>query len=132
MTGGQIALIILAVAVLLLVLFIGLFLVKLTQTLGVVTNDVDIIAREANDILANVDVLLNDVNGKVATVDPAFQAIADLGTSVSELNDATHNLTDKVKSSSGSNKTKVASAVFAANAARKNRKSAKKAAAAEK
>ena len=101
MTGGQIALIILAVAVLLLVLFIGLFLVKLTQTLGVVTKDVDIIAREANDILANVDVLLNDVNGKVATVDPAFQAIADLGTSVSELNDATHNLTDKVKSSSG-------------------------------
>ena len=44
MTGGQIALIILAVAVLLLVLFIGLFLVKLTQTLGVVTKDVEIIA----------------------------------------------------------------------------------------
>lgn len=96
------------------------------------TKDVDIIAREANDILANVDTLLDDVNGKVATIDPAFQAIADLGTSVSELNDATHNLTDKVRSSSSSNKTKVASALFAANAARKNRKNAKKAEATQK
>ena len=122
MTAGQIALIIIAGAVLLLVLFIGLFLVRLTRTLGVITRDVDIIAREANDILANANTLLNDVNGKVATIDPAFQAVADLGTSVSESNAATHNLTGKVKSTAASRGAGVASAFSAVNGFRKARK----------
>lgn len=46
---------------------------------------------------------------------PAFQAVADLGTSVSELNAATHDLTGKVKKTASSRGASVASAVTAVN-----------------
>lgn len=95
-TGGQIAGLIAAIAFLLLVLFIGTFLLRMTKTLGVITKDVDQISREAEEIMASANELLLDVNGKVKTIDPAFTAIADLGTSVSDLNTATRNLTARV------------------------------------
>lgn len=128
MTAGGIALIILASAVMLFVIFLGIFMMRLTQSLGVVTRDVDIIAREANDIMANANTLLNDVNGKVATIDPAFQAIADVGTSVSDLNDAVQNVTTKLRSKSSHRGTTGAAAVFAAvNGMRKAKKKTDKA-----
>lgn len=46
--------------------------------------------------MANANELLEDVNQKVATIDPVFQAAADLGESVSDLNSATRKLTDRV------------------------------------
>ncbi|HCO71729.1 MAG TPA: DUF948 domain-containing protein, partial [Enterococcus sp.] len=42
--------------------------------------------------------LLQDVNGKVATIDPLFTAVADLSTSVSELNVSGKNLITRVGS----------------------------------
>lgn len=42
--------------------------------------------------------LLQDVNGKVATIDPLFTAVADLSTSVSELNSSGKNLVSRVGS----------------------------------
>ena len=106
MTGGQVAGMIAAVAFLILVLFIGMFLSKMLTTLKEVnrsmqtwTYDVDVVSKQAEDIMANANTLLEDVNKKVATVDPVFQAAADLGTSVSDLNDATRNLTSKVSKS---------------------------------
>ncbi|WP_439646476.1 DUF948 domain-containing protein [Secundilactobacillus collinoides] len=106
MTGGQVAGMIAAVAFLILVLFIGMFLSKMLTTLKEVnrsiqtlTDDVDVVSKQAEDIMANANTLLEDVNKKVATVDPVFQAAADLGTSVSDLNDATRNLTSKVSKS---------------------------------
>lgn len=110
MTPGQIAGLIAAGAFLLLVIFIGVFLVNMVRSLGevtrsvkVITEDVDVISKQAEDILSNANVLLEDVNQKVATIDPVFKAAADLGTSVSDLNDATRNLTGKV--TSGAKKT---------------------------
>lgn len=106
MTVGQIAGLIAAIAFLILVLFIGLFLVRLSATLketknsvAVLTNDADALSKEVEVILGNANELLEDVNQKVSTIDPAFQAVADLGTSVSELNDATHKVTNRFKGS---------------------------------
>ena len=103
MTGGQVAGLIAAIAFLILVLFIGMFLVKMNKTLGEVnrsmksmTSDIDVISHQAEDIMANANELLTDVNKKVATIDPVFQAAADLGESVSDQNTATRNLTDRV------------------------------------
>lgn len=96
MTGGQIAALIAALAFLLLVVFLGVFLLRAAKSLGVITSDVDQISREVEEILANANELLTDVNGKVKTIDPAFKAVGDLGESVSSLNEATRNLTARV------------------------------------
>nr|WP_155432510.1 DUF948 domain-containing protein [Secundilactobacillus folii] len=93
-----------AIAFLILVVFIGVFLTKMVRTLTEVnksvqtmTDDLDVISKQTEDILANANTLLDDVNHKVATIDPVFKAAGDLGTSVSDLNSATRNLTGKVK-----------------------------------
>ena len=39
---------------------------------------------------------LNDVNGKLSLTDPLFKAVGDLGSSVSDLNSATKNLTTQL------------------------------------
>ncbi|MTV83236.1 DUF948 domain-containing protein [Secundilactobacillus folii] len=104
MTVGQVAGLIAAIAFLILVVFIGVFLTKMVRTLTEVnksvqtmTDDLDVISKQTEDILANANTLLDDVNHKVATIDPVFKAAGDLGTSVSDLNSATRNLTGKVK-----------------------------------
>ncbi len=67
--------------------------------------------------------MLTDVNDKMAAIDPVVQAAADLGTSVSELNNATHHLTNKVKgTASNKNVANVASAFGVVNNLRKHRK----------
>ncbi|KRK97252.1 methyl-accepting chemotaxis-like protein [Secundilactobacillus odoratitofui DSM 19909 = JCM 15043] len=133
MTGGQIAGLIAAIAFLVLVVFIGVFLMKMVRTLGEVnqsvktmTNDMDVIAKQTEDILASANTLLDDVNHKVATIDPVFQAAADLGTSVSDLNAATRDLTGKVKSTAKKTATtsvvtRVGESVFKAYRNRKNK-----------
>ncbi|MHA8137973.1 DUF948 domain-containing protein [Lactobacillaceae bacterium Scapto_B20] len=100
MTAGIIA----ALAFLLLVIFIGVFLMKLVTTLNEVnqslkslTDDVDVISSQTEKVLASSNSMLKDLNDKVNTIDPVFQAAADLGESVSELNDSTKNLTGRVK-----------------------------------
>ncbi|MBW1605773.1 DUF948 domain-containing protein [Lactobacillus sp. Sy-1] len=100
MTAGIIA----ALAFLLLVIFIGVFLLKLVSTLNEVnqslksiTNDIDVLSSQTEKVLASSNSMLKDLNDKVNTIDPVFQAAADLGVSVSELNDSTKNLTSRVK-----------------------------------
>ncbi|MFB9770139.1 DUF948 domain-containing protein [Lactiplantibacillus modestisalitolerans] len=95
--------IIAAIAFLLLVCFIGIFLMRITKTMGevnrslnTITDDVDALSHQTEKIMANANELLKDVNGKVASIDPAFQAMGDLGQSVSDLNAATRELTAKV------------------------------------
>nr|WP_290123341.1 DUF948 domain-containing protein [Secundilactobacillus oryzae] len=80
MTGGQIAGLIAASAFLILVIFIGIFLMKMTKTLGEVnrsvktlTDDADVLSRQAENLMANADQLLTDVNKKSAKIDPVFQ-----------------------------------------------------------
>ncbi|MFD1126370.1 DUF948 domain-containing protein [Lentilactobacillus raoultii] len=104
MTAGQIAGLIAAIAFLLLVIFIGMFLLKLSRTISEVntsirsmTSNVDVIAKQTDKIMATSNTLVKDVDDKLNIVTPVFQAAADLGESVSDLNKATQHLTSKVK-----------------------------------
>ncbi len=99
MAPGQWALIIFAVAFLLLVIFIGIFLMRLTQSLKIITFDVDTISRSSNEILGNANELLTDVNDKMKTLDPTVQAVADLSVTVSELNDTVQTVTSRFAAS---------------------------------
>lgn len=56
------------------------------KTISVLTSDVNVTLHQTNDILAKANILVEDVNGKVATIDPLFVAIADLSESLSDLN----------------------------------------------
>ena len=47
-------------------------------------------------MLVKSNELLLDINGKVATIDPLFTAVADLSESVSELNHSSKNIVTKV------------------------------------
>ncbi|QEA53443.1 DUF948 domain-containing protein [Loigolactobacillus coryniformis] len=110
MTGGEIAGLIAAIAFLILVIGLVILLRRVTKvmkeiqatvneatrTVTVVTGDVDTLSKEVEGLLTKANVLLDDVNGKVANLDPVFQAAGDLGASVSDLNEASHNLVDKI------------------------------------
>lgn len=56
------------------------------ETIKILTSDVNVTLYQTNDILAKANVLVEDINGKVSTIDPLFVAIADLSESVSDLN----------------------------------------------
>ncbi len=110
MTGGQIAALIAAGAFAVLVVFLIVMLLKVTEVLTdvsktvteanksvtVVTENVDILSKEVEGLLSKANVLLDDVNGKVADLDPVFRAAGELGESVSSLNTASRNLTEHV------------------------------------
>ncbi|CAK1240986.1 DUF948 domain-containing protein [Fructobacillus tropaeoli] len=86
MTIGELSILIFALAFLLLVVFIGIFLLRLTRAVSILTTDIDTIARSSNEVLANTNMLLDDVNDKMATLDVTVQAAADLSQTVSDLN----------------------------------------------
>ena len=110
MTIGELAGIIAALAFVVLVVFICLNLSKLSQilkdvnetvaklntTIDVVTKDVDNLSIEVEGLLNKANTLVDDVNGKLSKTDPLFVAIGDLGTSVSDLNDSTKNMTSNL------------------------------------
>lgn len=68
------------------------------QTLKLLTSDLNVTLYQTNELLAKTTVLVEDVNGKVSTLDPLFVALADLSTSVSDLNSSARDLTGKAKS----------------------------------
>lgn len=110
MTGGEIAGLIAAIAFLVLVIALVVLLRRVTKvvseiqttvnettkTVTVVTGDINTLSKEVEGLLTKTNVLLDDVNGKVATLDPVFKAAGDLGSSVSELNDASRRLASRV------------------------------------
>ncbi|WP_125981776.1 DUF948 domain-containing protein [Loigolactobacillus iwatensis] len=110
MTGGEAAALIAAIAFLILVFFIVLVLIRVTKimrevqttvaeanrTVTTVTSDVDALSKEVEGLLTKANVLLEDVNGKVANLDPVFQAAGDLGESVSDVNEASHHLVERL------------------------------------
>ncbi|KRM78421.1 hypothetical protein FC84_GL000861 [Lapidilactobacillus dextrinicus DSM 20335] len=112
MSGGEIAGLIAAGALLILVIFISIFLMRITkvmknvektvdgvnQSLNTVTKDVDVLSSEVEGLLVKSNTLLDDVNGKVANLDPVFKAMGELGTSVSDLNTSSRNLASKITS----------------------------------
>lgn len=110
MTGGEIAGLIAAIAFAVLVVFLVIVLLKVSKVVGELSNTVKeansslrVITKDADNLLIEVEGLLNksnttldDVNGKLGKTDPLFQAVGDLGVSVSSLNSSTRNLTDRV------------------------------------
>ncbi|KRN27471.1 extracellular protein precursor [Lactobacillus selangorensis] len=110
MTGGQIAGLIAAIAFLILVLALVMAIRRVTKimkevqgtvqeanrTVTVVTNDVDVLSKQVEGLLEKSNVLLNDLNGKVSDLDPVFKAAGDLGQSVSDVNDASHHLVNRI------------------------------------
>ncbi|KGR73235.1 DUF948 domain-containing protein [Streptococcus phocae subsp. phocae] len=88
-----ISLLIMALAFAALVVFLIMVLKKVSETVDetkktitLLTTDVNVTLYHTNEILAKANVLVEDVNGKVATLDPLFVAVADLSESVSDLN----------------------------------------------
>ena len=105
MTVGQLAGLIAALALVVLVIFIAWFLVKVAgairdaiTSVEQLTKDVDTLSGELNEILKNSNSLLEDLNKKAVQVDPAVQAIADLGQSVSDVNQASRSLVENLAS----------------------------------
>lgn len=110
MTIGELAAIISAIAFLVLVIFLVLLILRVRKTVGKldktideanstinqVTNDVNLLTVQVEGLLVKSNTLLDDLNGKVATIDPVFQAVADLGVSVSDLNDSSRQMVTKV------------------------------------
>ncbi|AXQ79065.1 DUF948 domain-containing protein [Streptococcus chenjunshii] len=68
---------------------------EVSETISVLRSDADITFHQTNELLAKTNVLVEDVNGKVATIDPLFTAIADLSESVSDLNSQARNFGHK-------------------------------------
>ncbi|WP_439644582.1 DUF948 domain-containing protein [Amylolactobacillus amylophilus] len=112
---GALAGLIAAVAFLILVLFLIPVLVRTAKTMKEVsrtvattnktveqvTNNVDALSQQVEGLLVKSNTLLNDVNGKVQTLDPVFVAAADLGQSVSDINTSSKNIVHRVSGFSG-------------------------------
>lgn len=121
MTWGGAAAIIAAIAFLILVIFIVLFIRSLTKTIDSVTEtvdevtktlailkkDVDGLSLEAQGLLNKSNTLLDDVNYKVAKIDPLFTAVGDVGLSLSEVNGATRDLVLNITNSANDSVEKV-------------------------
>ena len=56
------------------------------KTIKTLSSDVNVTLHHTNELLVKVNVLADDINIKVATIDPLFTAVADLSESVSDLN----------------------------------------------
>ena len=60
------------------------------------TKDVSVLTHQVEDLLLRSNELLEDVNHKVATIDPLFNAATELGESVSDLNQSSRNAATKL------------------------------------
>ena len=105
MTWSEVAWLVVAVAFAVLVAYLSYFFVHLTQTvkqvsqivqeaqktLVVLRKDVDSLSVETQGLLNKSNQLMEDVNQKVAKIDPLFEAVGEVGESISGVNDTTRN-----------------------------------------
>nr|WP_153927087.1 DUF948 domain-containing protein [Lactococcus cremoris] len=117
---------IIAIAFAVLVVFLVIVLHKVSKvveeanrTVKLVSSDVDVLLHQADGIMTKANTLLDDVNGKVATIDPLFTAVADLSESVSDINASSRKLVTRLNRGSTKRKTTSASAVVLAKTAKK-------------
>lgn len=110
MSGGEIAALIAAIAFAVLVAGLIYFIFKVGKVVGqlnttveeankslsTITKDADHLMVEVEGLLNKTNTTLDDVNGKLGLTDPLFQAVGDLGLTVSDLNHATRNLTSSL------------------------------------
>lgn len=85
MTVLEFAGLIAALAFVVIVVFAILLIVDVRKSLKVITKHTESLAIESNQLLDQMNLLASDVNAKSSTLDPAVKAIADLGSSVSNV-----------------------------------------------
>ena len=112
------ALIVFLVYLIITVQKLGRVIDETEKTIKTLTSDVDVTLHHTNELLAKVNVLADDINVKVATIDPLFSAVADLSLSVSDLNDHARVLSKKA-SSAGSKTLKTGASLSALRLASK-------------
>ena len=103
MTVGQLAGMIAAVALVVLVIALIWFLVQVVKALreaitnlAALTQEATTLSHQADGILQNTNELLADLNHKAEKVDPAFVAMGEVVQSVSDLNTATRQFASHV------------------------------------
>ena len=110
LTGGEIAGLIAAIAFAILAISLAIMIFRtgkviselnttveeVNKTINVVTKNTDHLLIEVEGLLNKSNTTLDDVNGKLGMTDPLFMAVGNLGTSVSDLNSATRNLTTQL------------------------------------
>jgi len=89
------ALVVLVIYLIILFSKIGKVVDETAVTIKTLTSDVNVTLHQTNELLAKVNVLTEDLNQKVATIDPLFTAVADLSVSVSDLNDQARQISKK-------------------------------------
>lgn len=115
MSGAEIAGLIAAGAFVVLVIFLSIVLVRVNkvmknvqktvdsvdQSVQSVTKDVNALSGEVEELLTKSNSLLADINQKVVTLDPVFKAMGEVGTSVSDLNQSSRQLANRITSVGG-------------------------------
>ena len=110
LTGGEIAGLIAAIAFAILAISLAIMIFRtgkvigelnttieeVNKTINVVTKNTDHLLIEVEGLLNKSNTTLDDVNGKLGMTDPLFLAVGNLGSSVSDLNNATRNLTSQL------------------------------------
>ena len=119
----EVAYILVAIALIVFIVYLIITLQKVGRvidetenTVKTLTSDVNVTLHHTNELLAKVNVLADDINVKVATIDPLFTAVADL--SVSDLNEQARVLSKKA-SSAGSKTLKTSAGLSAVRIASK-------------
>jgi len=107
-----VALIALIVYSIFLVKKIGNVVDETEKTIKILTTDVNVTLYQTNELLAKVNVLADDISGKMETINPLFTAVADLSESVSDLNDSARNLSKKA-ATAGKNSVKAGAGLTA-------------------
>ena len=97
------ALVVLVIYLIILFSKIGKVVDETQVTIKTLTSDVNVTLHQTNELLAKVNVLTEDLNQKVATIDPLFTAVADLSVSVSDLNDQARQISKKAVVVGGKN-----------------------------
>ena len=92
-----------ALVILLIVLLVIVSKVveEANRTVKLVSSDVDVLLHQADGLMAKANVLLDDVNGKVATIDPLFVAVAELSESVTAVNKSSRDMVERFSRKSG-------------------------------
>ena len=71
------------------------------RTIKLLTTDANVSLYQVNELMAKVNVLTDDVAGKMEVINPLFVADADLSETVSDLNSSARNLSDKAVTTGG-------------------------------
>ena len=71
------------------------------RTIKLLTTDANVSLYQVKELMAKVNVLTDDVAGKMEVINPLFVAVADLSETVSDLNSSARNLSDKAVTTGG-------------------------------